>query len=80
MARLWCKALKHLFPDDPEEAEPTHTEVVDEARRATHDGKKQLAEARKLLVTMEKAADGARAARDRNHFSERVATMLREER
>lgn len=80
MARLWCKALKHLFPDAPREGELTHTEVVDEARQAVHDGRQQLAEAGKLRVTVERAADSSRAARSRNHFSERVATMLKEER
>lgn len=80
MARLWCKALRHLFPDEPKDGEPTHDEVVNEARRAMYNGQCQLEEAGKLRVTVEREASSSRLARNRNHFSERVVQMLREER
>jgi hypothetical protein len=79
MAHLWRRTLDHLFPDVPDEGEPTHTEKVDEARQAVRTSKQQLAEVGKLSATVERAADHSRKIRNRNHFSEMVAAMLREE-
>jgi hypothetical protein len=55
----------------------THAESVNEARNAIRDGRQLLSDVARLGDEVNEVADTLKIKGSRNHFSERVAEMLR---
>jgi hypothetical protein len=78
MRLAWRRRMMNRLSSPRDDAgEPTHEELVTEAKKAAAEGRKSLSDVAKLGDRVGETAERLRNARDRNHFSELVADMLR---
>lgn len=78
MRPAWRRVVNHFFPPARADNEADHRQKINEARCALEAAKRDLTRINELGNQVDTTATRAKNLRNRNHFSELVAEMLRE--